>query len=98
MKKNDITIVLVIKPFLVCLIMLLSTISYSQIYYGIELQEDEKTYVVSLQSDQTIPFPLNTTGTAQITIKLLSTDSFEVANLTSLVPNVSWSKTVRRSD
>lgn len=95
MKKNSITTKLGFKTIVICSMMLLSKISYSQIYFGIELQEDEKTYVVSLKSDQTIAAPLNTTGTAQITIKLLSTDSFEVTKLTSLVPNVSWAKTVR---
>lgn len=95
MKKNKITTTLRIKTIAIFSIMLLSTIGYSQIYYGIELLEDQKTYVVSLKSDQTIPAPSNITGTAQVTIKFLSTDSFQVSKLTSLVPNVSWVKTVR---
>ncbi|MFK7948107.1 MAG: T9SS type A sorting domain-containing protein [Saprospiraceae bacterium] len=67
----------------------------AQVYYGIDLQEDGKTYVVSLKSDVSLPTPLNMTSTAQITIKYPTSDSVQMENLTSLLPAVAWNKTVR---
>jgi hypothetical protein len=65
-----------------------------QVSYGIDLQEDQKTYIVSLKSDVTLSSPFNTTSTAQITIKFPTSDSVKMENLTSLISAVAWNKTV----
>lgn len=76
-------------------ILLSSYTVFGQVYFGIEYQEENHQYAVSLKSDQSVNAPFNTTGTAQITIKLPSSDSFQVSNIVSLLPNVVWNKTIR---
>lgn len=69
--------------------------NYGQVEFGIDYNHEASKYIVSLKSNQTIASPMNMTGTAQITIRFESSDSFQVANIQSLVPNVFWNKTVR---
>lgn len=61
----------------------------AQIKFKLQLLNDGITYQVSLVPETSYRPPLNTTSTAQVTIKVPS-GSFEVRNLTNLQPHVEW--------
>ena len=80
---------------LILTMLIVSNQSNAQVFFGIDYESDNQRYIVSLKSNQTIATPLNSTSTAQVTIKFPSSDSFQIGNLTSLISNVTWNKTVR---
>lgn len=67
----------------------------AQVNFGIELSEDQKTYIVSLQSEEDIAPPFNRIGTAQITIKVPTEAAFEIENLTPAFEHVIWDQNAR---
>ncbi|MFK7809349.1 MAG: T9SS type A sorting domain-containing protein [Saprospiraceae bacterium] len=80
--------------------LLLFTILYvplcqGQVNFGIELSEDNKTYIVSLQSEEDIAPPFNRIGTAQITMKVPTDLNFEITNLTTAFEHVIWDQNAR---
>lgn len=81
--------------FIVLIIGVTASNIQGQVLFGIDYEVGDQRYVVSLKSTHTISNPLNSTGTAQITLKFESSDSFQVGNLTSLISNVNWNETIR---
>lgn len=75
--------------FIGLLLCLSSSILLSQIQYKLSLLEDNATYQVSMIPLETWQSPYNLTSTAQVTIKV-PTSQFQVINLMSLQNNVIW--------
>ncbi|MFK7935310.1 MAG: T9SS type A sorting domain-containing protein [Saprospiraceae bacterium] len=73
-----------------CSLGLLVTFSaQAQIQFQLEWLPELQKYQVTLHSNNTYTAPMNTTSTAQITIKV-PTGQFEVTTLTSLQKDVEW--------
>lgn len=62
----------------------------AQVKLQLSLLPDEKTYLVSMVPDKTLTYPMNITGTAQVTIKYPAINRFFATNLRSLISNVKW--------
>jgi gliding motility-associated-like protein len=64
----------------------LQTAVYGQIFFSVELQEDKKTYLVKLRSENTYAAPLNTTNNGYITF-VVPTGGFKVGNIQNIKGN-----------
>lgn len=62
----------------------------AQVKLQLSLMADKKTYVVSMIPEATLSYPMNITGTAQITLRYSSGSQFTVSNLKNILPNVLW--------
>lgn len=69
--------------------MIFSNTINGQIWYKLEMLEDEETYQVSLISDVDWSLPNNITSTGQITLKA-PTLELEITDFQSLNPNLNW--------
>lgn len=79
------------KKIISCLIFLTVAIStYAQVKFQLSLLSDNRTYLVSMIPEQTWVFPMNITGTAQVTLRYRSNNKFMVTNLRSIIPTVLW--------
>jgi hypothetical protein len=62
----------------------------AQIKLQLSLLSDNKTYMVSMIPEVSWAYPLNITGTAQVTLKYPSDKKLFVTNFRNLIPNVMW--------
>jgi hypothetical protein len=76
----------------------LSMYANAQVKLQLSLLPDEKTYLVSMIPDKTLTYPMNITGTAQVTIKYPAINRFFATNIKSLISNVKWEDNAYMAD
>jgi hypothetical protein len=77
--------------FLAFIISCLGGIStHAQVKFKLTRQEDRKTYIVSMVSEETYEGNQNITGTAQVTLRIEGTSDFLIREITSLQPEIKW--------
>jgi hypothetical protein len=58
--------------------------THAQVKFKLTRQEDRKTYIVSMISEETYEGNQNITGTAQVTLRIEGTADFLIREITSL--------------
>ncbi len=65
-------------------------LTQAQVKLNLSLMADNKTYLMSMVPDGTWTYPMNITGTSQITLRYPAGAKFLVSNFKNLIPNVLW--------
>lgn len=76
--------------FIVLMSILFNSYNNAQVYFKLDMTEDEKTYIVSMIPEVTLEAPMNMVSTAQVTLKLSSDNNFVINNLRSSLRDVRW--------
>lgn len=74
----------------ICLLGLGATDAQAQVKFKLTQKEDQKTYVVSMVSEESLNSIKSTTGTGQVTVRVKSEKGFVLSNLQSLDKNAQW--------
>lgn len=74
----------------ICLLGLGAADAQAQVKFKLTQKEDQKTYVVSMVSEESLNSIKSTTGTGQVTVRVKSEKGFVLSNLQSVDKNAQW--------